>query len=57
MAILADQTQRIAMIQQNSVELCYTKAALSQAKSIATQPPIDRTRPEVQGITIDIKGV
>ncbi|MGB7414262.1 MAG: RNB domain-containing ribonuclease [Thermosynechococcaceae cyanobacterium] len=31
----------------------HTKQALAQAKTIASQPPIDLTRPEVRGITID----
>ncbi|MGB7415759.1 MAG: RNB domain-containing ribonuclease [Thermosynechococcaceae cyanobacterium] len=31
----------------------HTKQALTQAKTIASQPPIDLTRPQVRGITID----
>ncbi|MGB7414699.1 MAG: hypothetical protein WA902_10885 [Thermosynechococcaceae cyanobacterium] len=34
-------------------QLLFSAPALTQAKAIASQPPIDRTRPEVQEITID----
>ncbi|MGB7415646.1 MAG: hypothetical protein WA902_15680 [Thermosynechococcaceae cyanobacterium] len=36
-----------------SVRHRQTKQALAQAKTISSQPPIDLTRPEVRGITID----
>ena len=38
---------------QSSVKYRHTKEALTQAKAIASHPPTDLTRRQVQGITID----